>query len=306
LETTVLVVNFNTRQLTKSCLESLFGCTRVILPNVIVVDNASTDGSAEAIREAFPGVRLIACEENLGFAAANNLAARDATGAYILLLNPDTVVQDGAIDRIVEFAEGHPEAGIFGGRTVFGDGRLNPTSCWRQPSLWGLACRAICLDKVFPNSRIFNCDAYGGWQRDSFREIDIVSGCFLLIRRELWERLGGFDPDFYMYAEDWDLCMRARRMGARCLFCPDAQIVHYGGASEPLLSGKMVRLLTTKARLIRKHWSPARAFGAIRLLDLWVIVRLVGYGLLSLLLPAKHKGYTCWREVWRQRSQWHT
>lgn len=290
--------------MTLACIDSVFRETQRLTFEVIVVDNASEDGSAQAIGKEFRQVRLIASAKNLGFAAANNLAAREAQGAYILLLNPDTVVLNGAIDRLVDFAEKHPEAGIFGGRTVFGDGSVNPTSCWRAPSLWGFLCRALGLDRYFQSSSLLNRDAYGGWQRDSVREIDIVSGCFLLIRREIWEELGGFDRDFFMYAEDWDLCLRARQAGYRCLFCPDAEIIHYGGASEPALEGKMVRLIETKARLCRKHDSRLAAWLSVRLLDLWVLNRLVGYSVLGLLNPSTRPKYACWRRVWDQRRQW--
>ncbi len=300
----IIIVSFNTCEMTLACIDSVFCETQQHSIEVIVVDNASGDGSGEAIRARFPDIRLIASEKNLGFAAANNLAAREARGKYLLLLNPDTVVLDGAIDRLVDFAEEHPEAAVFGGRTVFGDGPLNATSCWRAPTLWGLFCRALGLDTNFRNSDFFNRGAYGGWQRDSVREVDIVSGCFLLIRREIWEELGGFDPEFFMYAEDWDLCMRARKAGYTCLFCPDAEIIHYGGASEPVLDEKMVRLIETKVRLCRKHRSSLAAWLSVRLLDWWVLNRIAGYALFSLFRPSAKAKYACWRRVWSQRRQW--
>ncbi|NLX14847.1 MAG: glycosyltransferase family 2 protein [Phycisphaerales bacterium] len=301
----VIVVSFNTRQMVISCIESILQETRRRPFEIIVFDNASADGTADDIRKQFPDIRLIASEQNLGFAAANNLAAGEAQGKYLLLLNPDTVVLNGAIDRLMDFAEKHPEAGIFGGRTVFEDRSLNATSCWRAPSLWGFLCRALGLDSCFRSSSLFNRDAYGGWQRDSVREVDIVSGCFLLIRREIWEELGGFDRDFFMYAEDWDLCLRARTAGYRCLFCPDAEIIHYGGASETVLEDKMVRLLETKVRLCRKHWSPARAGVAATLLDLWVLTRIAGYGCAGLFGRARRAQFQCWKSVWARRAHWH-
>ncbi|MCC6795769.1 MAG: glycosyltransferase family 2 protein [Candidatus Hydrogenedentes bacterium] len=301
----IVVISYNTRDMTIPCIVSALSEAVQYGIQLIVLDNASTDGSATEIRNRFPDLLFIESPTNIGFAAANNLAAKSATGEYLLLLNPDTVVRDHAIDKLVAFADKHADFGIFGGRTVFGDGSLNPKSCWREPSLWGLFCRAIYLDNLFPNSGFFNRDSYGGWKRDSVREVDIVSGCFLLIRREVWEQLGGFAPDFFMYAEDFDLCMRARRQGIRALICPDAQIVHYGGASEPVLQGKMIRLLETKAKLCRKHWSPLRAWFAERLLDLWVIIRMIGYGTLSLVRISARDKYDCWRGVWRERSRWH-
>lgn len=303
-DVSILIVSYNTREMTLACLESVFRETRNAHFEILLVDNASTDGSAHAIRSQYPRIRLIASGENLGFAAANNLAASEASGKYLLLLNPDTLILNGAVDKMVAFADKHPDAAIVGGRTVFENGELNPTSCWRAPSLWGFVCRAIGLDALFPTSRLFNHDSYAGWKRDNEREVEIVSGCFLLIRRSIWERLEGFDRAFFMYAEDWDLCMRTRRLGYRCLMCPDAEIVHYGGASEPVKADKMIRLFVTKAQLCRKHWSRPTAWMGIRLLDLWALTRIFGYGVVKLFRPTKLRQYTCWKEVWAGRSQW--
>lgn len=304
LDVSVIIVSYNTRELTLSCLQSVFDHTTRVRYEVIVVDNASGDGSAEAVATQFPRARLFAQEQNLGFGLANNFAARHGRGRYILLLNPDTVVLNSAIDRLVAFADAHPDAALFGGRTIFPHGGLNSTSVWRAPSLWGLVCRAFGVDNVFQGSSYLNWDGYGGWRRDSVREVDIVSGCFMLVRRPVWEELGGFDPNFFMYGEDWDLCMRAGRAGHHCLFCPDAEIVHHGGASEPALEGKMVRLLTTKAQLCRKHWPPVKAALGVRLLELWVLLRLMGYRLFSMIRPPRRLQYDRWKSVWRQRHQW--
>ena len=205
----ILVVSYNTRELTLACLESVYAQTTDLDFEVIVVDNASEDGSAKSIADAFPQVKVIESVENLGFARANNLAARSASGEYLLLLNSDTVVLDRAINRILNFARVRPEAGIVGGRTVFADGSLNASSCHGRQTPWGLFCLGTGLAAVFRGSRWFDPESLGSWQRDTVAEVDAVSGCFLLIRRELWEKLGGFDESFFMYGEDMDLCLRA-------------------------------------------------------------------------------------------------
>ena len=130
----IVIISYNTRELTLACVESVLGRTRGVEFELIVVDNTSGDGSADAIAERFPRVKLLRSQINLGFARANNLAARGARGDWLLLLNPDTVILDAAIERLLAFAEAHPEASIFGGRTIFGDGTLNPASCWRRPT----------------------------------------------------------------------------------------------------------------------------------------------------------------------------
>jgi GT2 family glycosyltransferase len=315
----ILIVSYNTRDLTLACLRSLFEQTTQIQFEVIVVDNASADGSADAIAAEFPAVRLIRLTENAGFAAGNNIAAREASGRYLLLLNPDTLVLDRAIERLVEFAGREPDARIWGGRTLFADHSLNPASCWRAPTLWSVACIATGLTSLFRGSPLFAPESYGAWPRDTVRAVDIVSGCFLLIERATWKRLGGFDPAFFMYGEEADLCLRAREIGARPMITPDAAIVHYGGASERIREDKMVRLLQAKARLLRRHWSPARARLGVAVLTLWPLSRSLAC---SVMAWSKRLGRgrapdrpaaaptnpaaasTTWRAIWRRRHEW--
>ncbi|MEX0654173.1 MAG: glycosyltransferase family 2 protein [Phycisphaeraceae bacterium] len=300
----VIVVSYNTRELTLACLRSLHEQTRVTEVEVLVVDNASTDGSAEAIGAQFPQVRLFALEDNLGFAGANNYAAQRTAAPYLLLLNPDTVVLDGAVDRLVAFAAAQPGAGIWGGRTLFADGSLNPTSCWRRPTPWSAFCQGVGLAAVFRGWRMFDREAMGEWARDSVREVDIVTGCFFLIRRELWDRLGGFDPAFFMYGEEADLCLRARRLGATPMMTPDATITHYGGASERVRADKMVRLFVAKSQLFARHWGAGVAWFGRRTLDLWALTRLTALTVLGLVQPHRREQAATWRAVWARRRAW--
>jgi GT2 family glycosyltransferase len=301
----ILIVSYNTRELTLECLRSLHRETKSELFETIVVDNRSTDGSADAIAAEFPTIDLVRSDENLGFAGGNNLAAQRAKGRYLLLLNPDTVVLDRAVERLLAFAERVPQAGIWGGRTVFADGRLNPASCWSRPSPWSLFCIATGLAKVFRGSSLFNPEAFGGWDRSTEREVDIVSGCFLLLERSLWEKLGGFDPAFFMYGEEADLCLRARGLGVRPRVTPDATIVHYGGASEKARADKLVRLFKAKRQLFDRHLGPIGRWWCVRMLDLWVVTRLLG-GRLGQLLGRGDAAVATWSAVRAARSQWTT
>ncbi len=305
-EVSIIVVSWNTRDITLDCLRSVIQQTVGISYELIVVDNASTDSSPEAIAEVAPDAHLIALDENIGFARANNLAARQASGKYLLLLNPDTVVLDNAVTRLVEFANCCPDAGIWGGRTLFADATLNPASCWARMTLWNQFCRASGLAALFPRSDFFNGEAYGGWARDSVRRVDIVSGCFLLIERGLWQKLGGFDPSLFMYGEDADLCMRAAHLGAAPMITPAAQIVHFGGASEKARSGKLIRLLTAKATLLRRHCpAPTRWLG-IALLQAWPATRLIALRVLKALSGAASgdDAAEAWRIVMAARRTW--
>lgn len=295
----IIVVSYNTCAMTMACLASVMAETFDASFELIVVDNASIDGSAAAIAALCDQVRLIALTENIGFASANNLAARRARGEFLLLLNPDTVVLDNAIDRLATYATANPAAGIWGGRTLFGDGTLDPTSVWARMTPWSMTTRALGLDRAFPASAFFNPEGYGGWTRDSLRSVDIVTGCFLLIRTELWERLGGFDRAFFMYGEEADLCLRAAKLGARPLFVPTATIIHYGGASERTQAGKVEKLFRAKVTLMRRHWSaPARAFGKA-MLAAWPLSRLIAATLLG-----RRPQAALWREVWSRRTIW--
>lgn len=306
IDVSVIVVSYNTREMTLAALRSLAAETVATSIEVIVIDNASHDGSAAAIA-AEPGSRtLIALDANIGFAAANNLAAARAQGKFILLLNPDTLVLSRAVDQLIAFARNNPDARIWGGRTLFGDGRLNPSSCWRRMTLWNLFCRASGLTGLFPDTFAFNGEAYGGWSRDTVREVDIVSGCFFLIRRDFWQRLGGFDKRFFMYGEEADLCLRAREFGARPMVTPAATIVHHGGASETARTAKLVKLLAAKAALIERHFAFGPRQLALALHAAWPLSRLVALKV-GAALTGKQRfsdAAAVWSEVWARRAEW--
>ncbi len=300
----VIVVSYNTCELTLEALESLFQQTSCLI-EVIVIDNASNDGSAEAIKQKFPKVTLIASEENLGFAAGNNLGAQYATAPYLLLLNPDTIVLDGAVDKLLKFAEKYPEAKIWGGKTLFADYTLNPSSCWSRQTLWSLFGQAVGLNSLFRKITFFNPEGIGGWDRNGERYVDIVSGCFLMIERSLWNTLDGFHPDFFMYGEEADLCLRARYYNATPMVTSAATIIHYGGASEKVRSDKLVKLMEAKQRLIFRHFSQKSRRIANLLLSAWPLSRYIAHKILYLSGVEKSKEKCeVWKSVWKQRDAW--
>ncbi len=301
----VIIVNWNTREMTLECLRSLYAQTVTSDFEVLLVDNGSHDGSADAIAAEFPQVRLFAEATNHGFAVANNIAAQHAHGRRLLLLNSDTLVLDNAVDRLLAFADTRPAAGIWGGRTLFGDRSLNITSCWQRQTLWSVVCFAFGLTKLFPGMNFFNPEGLTAWKRDSIREVDIVTGCFLLIDTALWRSLNGFDPVFFMYGEEADLCTRARARGARPVITPEATIVHYGGGSATTRTDPMVRLLRAKIALARRSMGHASA-AAVRWLYLFaVVLRSAGYGLALRLGRSGAAGQArMWRETLARRGEW--
>ncbi|MEM6587053.1 MAG: glycosyltransferase family 2 protein [Pseudomonadota bacterium] len=303
-EITVIMVSYKTRDLTLKALETLHNTTKTAF-KTILFDNASGDGTAEAVTAQFPDVDVIASPENLGFAKANNLAAGRADTEWLLLLNPDTECHEGAVDNLLAFSKSHPKAGITGGRTVFPDGSLNIASCWMRMTPWSTFCNATGLRALFPKSEFFNSEAMGAWPRDSVREVDIVVGCFLMLRRTLWQRLGGFDPRYFMYGEEADLCLRAKALGYRPMITPDAQIMHLVGASSGSARVKHA-VMVAKARmtLIEDHWPrPAIAFGRA-MMTLWAGLRAYGLGALTRTTGQKKDAAKTWRGIWAERANW--
>lgn len=302
---TVIMVSYNTRELTLAALRTLYATTKTTGFRTVVLDNASSDGSAEAVADAFPQVELIRSGDNLGFARANNVVAATARTDWLLLLNPDTEVHEGAVDNLMAFARTHPQAGIWGGRTVFPDGSLNIASCWRRITPWSVFCLALGLTAAFPRSDLFDTEAFGSWKRDTMRKVDIVSGCFFLIRRDLWVRLGGFDLRYYMYGEEADLCLRAARLGFRPMITPEAQIMHLVGAASSTKAGK--RLLVMKARitLIRDHWAAWQIPLGVGLMWLGVAFRVTVAQAMAPLTGAKGRMRAAlWSEIWAKRRDW--
>ncbi len=302
----ILIVSYNTCEMTLACLESLYETEINMSYEVIVVDNDSLDGSQAEIAARFPSVRMIALKENIGFARANNLAAKYASGEYILLLNPDTVILGDAIKRVVKFAARKPGFRVYGGRTLYADGRLNPTSCWGSMTLWSLTCNTFGLRKLFPNSQLFNPEGIGGWQRDTVREVGVVTGCFLLIERSLWERLAGFNPKYFMYAEEADLCMRARALGARPIICPEATIIHHGSASDPVAWEKQIKVLKGKVTLMRDHWSWAARVLGMGLLIYRALNHAIAYHILAFFLRREElrERALSFSKIWKNRQNW--
>lgn len=302
---TVIMVSYNTRELTLAALRTLFETTIETPIRVVVLDNASQDGSADAIEANFPEVELIRSGENLGFAKANNIVADAATTDWLLLLNPDTEAHPGAIDNLLKFAGETPEAGIWGGRTVFPDGRLNPASCYMKITPWSMICRTFGLYSAFSKSEFFNPEAIGDWQRDTVRHVDVVVGCFLLIKKELWHQLGGFDLKYFMYGEDADLCLRAARIGFRPMITPDAQIMHLYGASTKSHADKITAVAKARATLIRDHWPGWQVPLGLGLMWLGAAMRAVSSKSLAMLVGQKWNDRArIFLDVWQKRRNW--
>ncbi len=300
----IILVSYNTAEYTKRAIESVYTETQHTSFKIIMVDNDSKDNSVELITKQFPDVEIIQTGANLGFAGGVNVGAKASDSEYLLLLNPDTVILDGAIDKLISYAQKIPKAGIWGGITLNNDLSLNPNNARARLSFKTLLFSALGLSKVFNKSCFFNHDNYGCWDRKSEREVDVITGCFFLTPRSLWEELDGLDETFFMYAEEADYCIRAIKKGYQPRVTPDARIIHHGGVSETNLSGKMLKLLKGKAELINKHAKAWEKPIHKSLLQLHVFNKLISLRLVSFFNKNKLSTFEEWRIVYQQRSEW--
>lgn len=230
-DVSVIIVNWNTRDILRDCLMSVYEQTTGIAYEVIVVDNASSDGSAAMVKYVFPQVILIENTENKGFAAANNQGMRIAKGRYILLLNPDTLVLDGAIQKTVAYADSRPDVAVTGCQ-VWEDESTIQRTCFCFPSVPNLLFQKLGLCRLFPKSRLFGREKMVDWNRDTERRVDVVSGMYMLVRKEVIEQVGLMDEDYFVYAEETDWCCRFRKTGWKCVFTPISRIIHRDGGSK--------------------------------------------------------------------------
>ena len=227
----VIIVSWNARQHLQKCLASIRETGGSLVREVIVVDNASTDGSPDMVAVRFPEVTLIRLGENLGFARANNLGIKHASGNLLALVNSDVVIHEGCLQHLAAFLEGRKAVGLVGPKVFGRDGRLQRT-CRRLPTLWNTTCRALALDNVLFRWPLFSGREMRHWNHETQAEVEVLSGCFWMARREAAEAVGGLDERFFFYAEDVDWCKRLWDGGWKIFFVPGATATHFGGGSS--------------------------------------------------------------------------
>jgi N-acetylglucosaminyl-diphospho-decaprenol L-rhamnosyltransferase len=294
----VVIVTHNSEKHIARALQAVYASQDVAM-RVTVVDNASIDHTVVEAMRTSPVISIVKSDVNLGFARACNIGAEGARDSELLLfLNPDSAVDKDAIRRATDLLVNDPTIGIVGGRTRYETGVLNPTCCFTRPSLWSAVCHAAGLSSVMRDSRLFNPEYMGPWDRYGDREVDFITGCFLLIRASLFKQLGGFDERFFVYGEDADLGHRVRAMGLRCVHAGDAGLIHVGGASDPIKSEKLTKVFAARRQYYDKHWSAPSAFVGTTLLNVAVLSRIAG----STITRSARRD--TWREIWKGRSAW--
>jgi GT2 family glycosyltransferase len=278
-EISVIVVSWNARDHLRDCLVSVRESGSPLVREIIVVDNASTDGSPEMVAAEFPDVTLIRSARNLGFAKGNNVGLAAASGSWLALVNSDVIVHPNCLRRLLEFLREHDDVGLVGPKVLGRDGQLQRT-CRKLPTLWNTACRAFALDNLFSRWPLFSGREMRHWSQDSEADVEVLSGCFWMARGAAVERVGQLDERFFFYAEDVDWCKRFWDAGWKVVFVPKATATHFGGGSSaraPLRYS--VEMLRANRAYWRKHHGLA---GQVAFLSLSIIhhaLRLCAFGL---------------------------
>jgi len=277
IDVSVVILSWNDRPHLEICLDSLTQELPGVNLEVIVVDNASNDGSDDLVREKYPTFNLIQHQTNVGFARGNNVGIHESSGKYLCLINSDIKLLDGCLRRVLSFMEENPDIGIAGPRILNADG-THQSSCRRFPTLWNNFCSAVGLATVFTESRGFSGEHMFYFHGDRIIDVDVLVGCFWFVRREALSQFGLLDEAFFMYAEDIDWCRRCWQAGWRVVFFPGACAVHYRGGSSIKQDPVWVALTQQQSILHywKKHHSRAGLLGITCLMFVHKLVRLVG------------------------------
>ena len=295
LPLSVIIVSYNTREMTLDCLRTLYSELKapgegedgpdLSKAEVMIVDNASGDGSCEAIRAEFPQVRLIENQTNDGFGAANNQAMAQAEGEFFLLLNSDAFPKPGALRALFAYLQAHPDVGLVGPRLLNRDGTLQ-LSCFRFPSPAGIWSENLWVSALLPNHPVLGY--YRRWAHDEERLVDFVIGACLLVRREVYADIGGFDESFFMYQEETDWQRRMAGRGWRVGFTPAAQVTHLGGASGAAEKAKISgHFFESMERYLWKHYGPGGLLSLKAAMLVGCFLRLLLWAGVALLVPGR-------------------
>lgn len=303
MDLSIVILCWNNLGVLPACLRSIYAETRDLEFEVIIADNGSTDGTLAFVRANYPQVRIVENGANLGFSRGNNAAIPAARGAYILILNSDTIILDRALDKWIAYVQRYPEPAVHGCRVLNADGSFQH-SARPMPTVWRYLVSALYLRPLGHLSDVFLSDTYVGWNGTTERQVDWGLGCCLLLPAHVLRELGGFDEQFFYYFEDTDLCLRAGNAGYPTRFYPGAEIVHLGGESTTKRFPIRFQLESyrNRYRFFFKHYGEkgVRRVRWISLLDLHL--RHFGYGLWNRLRPCAAIGER--RRMYRILIDW--
>jgi len=273
----VVIVSWNTCQLTLDCVRSLESSRNSLSTEIIVVDNASSDGTVEQLRRQFPHVNVIENRENLGFARGNNVGLKICTGKYVALINSDVVVPQGCLEKMLSFMEENARIGMLGPKMILRDGSIGK-SVYASPTVWNWFCNGLGLSSLFKHSKLFANFELADFDYNKTQDVDMLTGWFWLVRSTALQEVGVLDDQFFMYGEDIDWPSRFRKAGWRVTYCSEAEAIHYCGASSDRAPTRFyVEMNRANLQYFRKHHGPLGVLGFW--LAMWIqqLVRVLGY-----------------------------
>ena len=274
MDISIIIVNYNVKYFLEQCLHSVQRASGDLQTEVFVVDNNSVDGSCAMVQEKFPDVNLIRNDQNLGFSAANNQAIKKSTGRYVLLLNPDTVIEEDTLVKCVGYMDEHPDSGGLGVKMIDGKGDFLPESKRSLPTPRVAFFKIFGLSRLFPRSRVFGRYHLGYLDKDRIHQVEILCGAFMMLRKSALDEVGLLDEDFFMYGEDIDMSYRLLNAGYKNIYYPESTIIHYKGESTK--KGSLNYVLTFYKAMIkfaRKHFSRKMAKSYTAIINLAVYFR---------------------------------
>jgi hypothetical protein len=289
IDLSIIIVSWNCKEYLQKCLRSIVSYPPICAYEIVVVDNASSDGTIESVRLLFPEVKIIVNDKNQGFAAANNIALKQCQNRYFLLLNPDTIVFHGALQALVEYADRHSNAWGVGPAIVNADGSPQRTGI-RFPNNWNILVETLFLDKIFPQSRIFGSHRELYIDPSLARKVDYVQGSCLLIKHEAIQIIGMLDEKYFMYFEETDWCYRVHQMGGEVHYISESTIKHYGGSeSAHYDSWKVLQYHRSLLRYYKKHYSIFSRILIRCILFIRSLIRAFGWAVVMILHPLQRK-----------------
>jgi len=278
----VVIVSWNTKKLVLECLASLEPRRERLGMEIILVDNASSDGTQDEVRREFPKVRLVQNEKNVGFSSANNIGIGLCSGQYICLINSDVLVPQDCLEKMLDYMERHQDIGIMGPKMILPDGTIGQ-SCMRFPSVWNWFCRALALDSLFKGSRVFGDFLMTNFKYDKTADVEVLTGWFWMIRAEALNQVGLLDDRFFMYGEDIDWPKRFRKGGWRVVFYAEAAAIHQCAASSSKAPIRFyVEMNRANLQYFRKHHNQLALVGFWAAIWLHQVIRIAGYGAIYL------------------------
>lgn len=289
LDLSFVIVSWNAKQYLLDCLRSIEETVRGISYEIIVVDNQSADGSADAVERDFPSVKLIRSETNLGFAGGNNVGIRSAAGRYTFLVNSDVLLEPHCVERLIKFLDVNPRVGIAGPRILNADRTLQ-LSCRRLPTLRNSLCRMLALDTMFPKSKLLS-----GWhipasEHSGTKNVEALSGCFWAARKGAIDQVGLLDEGYFMYAEDIDWCKRFHEAGWDLCYYPEAEAIHFGGASSANAPERFfVEMQRADLRYWKKHHGVLGQACYAAIIMAHQVLRIIPRAILYLIFPSKRE-----------------